>query len=93
MIKLISGSVSTYLSQVKKNGDNPCVGKVASTVLKDMWEERSSHRLSNHDSELVPHQELITLPQIHQDLRDAPDISSFYNRTSEQATLQEWRLQ
>jgi len=34
-----------------------------------------------------------TQPQIHQDLRDAPDISSFYNRTSEQATLQEWRLQ
>lgn len=34
-----------------------------------------------------------TQPQIHQDLRDASDISSFYNRTSEQATLQEWRLQ
>jgi len=34
-----------------------------------------------------------TQPQIHQDLRDAPDISSFYNRTSEQAALQEWRLQ
>ena len=32
-------------------------------------------------------------PQIRQDLRDAPDISSFYNRTSEQTTLQEWRLQ
>ena len=31
-------------------------------------------------------------PQIHQGLRDAPDIS-FYNHTSEQATLQEWRLQ
>jgi len=24
-----------------------------------------------------------TQPQIHQDLRDAPDISSFYNRTSQ----------
>ena len=34
-----------------------------------------------------------TQPQIHQDLRDAPDISSFYNRTSELATLQEWILQ
>jgi len=34
-----------------------------------------------------------TQPQTHQDLTDAPDISSFYNRTSEQATLQEWRLQ
>jgi hypothetical protein len=34
-----------------------------------------------------------TQPQIHQDLRDAPDISSFYNRTSQQASLQEWRLQ
>jgi hypothetical protein len=34
-----------------------------------------------------------TQPQIHQDLRDARDISSFYNRTSEQTTLQEWRLQ
>jgi hypothetical protein len=34
-----------------------------------------------------------TQPQIHQDLRDAPDISSFYNRTSEVATLQESILQ
>jgi hypothetical protein len=34
-----------------------------------------------------------TQPQIQQDLTDAPDISSFYNRTSQQATLQEWRLQ
>ena len=34
-----------------------------------------------------------TQPQIHQDLKDAPDISSFYNRTSELATLQEWILQ
>ncbi len=30
-----------------------------------------------------------TQPQIHQDLRDAPDISSFYGRTSELATLQQ----
>jgi hypothetical protein len=34
-----------------------------------------------------------TQPQIHQDLRDAPDISSLYTRTSELATLQEWILQ
>jgi len=54
--KLIRGSVSTYLYQVKQNCDNLCFGKVASTVLKDMWEERSSHQLSNHDSKLVPHQ-------------------------------------
>ncbi|MEG4799268.1 NB-ARC domain-containing protein [Microcoleus sp. ARI1-B5] len=31
-----------------------------------------------------------TQPQIRQDLRDAPDISSFYDRTSELATLQQW---
>ena len=31
-----------------------------------------------------------TEPQIRQDLRDAPDISSFYDRTSELATLQQW---
>lgn len=34
-----------------------------------------------------------TQPQIHQDLRDAPDISSFYGRTSELTTLQQWILQ
>jgi ATP-dependent Clp protease ATP-binding subunit ClpA len=34
-----------------------------------------------------------TQPQIHQDLRDAPDISSFYGRTSELATLQQWIVQ
>ncbi len=34
-----------------------------------------------------------TQPQIRQDLRDAPDISSFYGRTSELATLQQWILQ
>ncbi|MCC3494332.1 MULTISPECIES: NB-ARC domain-containing protein [unclassified Microcoleus] len=31
-----------------------------------------------------------TQPQTRQDLRDAPDISSFYDRTSELATLQQW---
>ncbi|MCC3404567.1 MAG: ATPase [Microcoleus sp. PH2017_10_PVI_O_A] len=31
-----------------------------------------------------------TQPEIRQDLRDAPDISSFYDRTSELATLQQW---
>ncbi|MEG3936426.1 NB-ARC domain-containing protein [Microcoleus sp. T3_B1] len=31
-----------------------------------------------------------TQPEIHQDLRDAPDITSFYGRTSELATLQQW---
>ncbi|MEG4575953.1 hypothetical protein QUA56_25295 [Microcoleus sp. N3A4] len=34
-----------------------------------------------------------TQPQIRQDLRDAPDISSFYDRTSELATLQQWIIQ
>ncbi|WP_377478948.1 MAG: NB-ARC domain-containing protein [Microcoleus anatoxicus] len=34
-----------------------------------------------------------TQPQIRQDLRDAPDISSFYGRTSELATLQQWIVQ
>jgi hypothetical protein len=31
-----------------------------------------------------------TQPEIRQDLRDAPDISLFYDRTSELATLQQW---
>jgi len=31
-----------------------------------------------------------TQPEIRQDLRDAPDITSFYGRTSELATLQQW---
>ncbi|MEK0178910.1 NB-ARC domain-containing protein [Microcoleus anatoxicus] len=34
-----------------------------------------------------------TQPQIRQDLRDAPDISSFYGRTSELTTLQQWIVQ
>lgn len=34
-----------------------------------------------------------TQPEIRQDLRDAPDISSFYDRTSELATLQQWIVQ
>jgi len=35
-----------------------------------------------------------TQPQIRQDLRDAPDIASFfYDRTSELATLQQWIIQ
>ncbi|TAF05689.1 MAG: ATPase [Oscillatoriales cyanobacterium] len=34
-----------------------------------------------------------TQPQLRQDLRDAPDISSFYGRTSELATLQQWIVQ
>ncbi len=34
-----------------------------------------------------------TQPQIRQDLRDAPDIASFYGRTSELTSLQQWILQ
>ena len=34
-----------------------------------------------------------TEPEIRQDLRDAPDISSFYDRTSELATLEQWILE
>jgi DNA-binding MarR family transcriptional regulator len=34
-----------------------------------------------------------TQPQISQDLRDAPDTASFYDRTSELATLEQWIIQ